>query len=80
LEVLIGSTMIEALLTVLLAWLVWRFITRSLRGPSRPDSGPDNLAGSPARLRPRPKIGSGAVALDEPDDEGDSDAFTPRGK
>jgi len=66
----------ELALTLLIAWFVWRFITRLLKRPASPaEAEPDDFAGSPARIRPRPKLGAGAVAVAEPDEENEVDAI-----
>jgi hypothetical protein len=63
------SAIIEIGIAAVLAWLLWRFVSRLLN-PSQPaESEPGNYAGTPAKLRPRPKLGAGAVALAEPDDD-----------
>jgi hypothetical protein len=51
---------------------VWRFVSRmwTPRQPIEPADEADILAD----LRPRPTLNSGAVALDEPDDELDGDS------
>lgn len=56
-------------------WFVWRVIA-GLFGPRRraepaepAEHGRDDYAGVPARLRPRPKAGAGAVALARLEDD-----------
>lgn len=64
-----GSDVAQLSLVVMLIWSLYRIITRML-GLSRPTEAepPADYAGSPARLKPRPKTGAGSVALAEPDD------------
>ncbi len=65
------STLIEIVVTLLLAWFVWRFISRLIRRPSA-EAQPRDGAICLAPIRPRPKLGAGAVAVAEPDDDDDS--------
>jgi hypothetical protein len=77
--VAIGSAILEFVVTVLVIWLVWRFVVRTFIRRDEavePESG--NYAGVPARLRPRPKSGAAAVAVAEPDDEDEDLSFPPR--
>jgi hypothetical protein len=64
------SEFIVFALTIAFVIFVCNFIAglvKSRREPVEPE--PDDLAGVPARLRPRPKSGAGAIALEEPDDD-----------
>lgn len=55
-----------------------RLISRMVH-PSQPaESEPGDYAGRPALLRPRPKLGAGAVAIAEPDEEDEFQSFPPR--
>ena len=65
-----GSDILQLALVVVLIWGLYRIIVRML-GLSRPTEAepPADYAGSPARLKPRPKRGAGSVALAEPDDD-----------
>lgn len=73
-----GSALFELAVAVLAAWLVWRLIAQRLKPsqPAEPGSNRDDYAGVPACLRPRPKSGAGAVALEEPD-EGEAESERP---
>lgn len=71
------SAVFEFVVVVIAAWFVWRIMTRAMR-PSQPaEPEPGDYAGSPARLRPRPKLDSGAVAVAEPEDD-EALSFPPR--
>ena len=72
-----GSAIFEPGVCLFVAWLVWRLLGPRLYRPSQP-AEPGDYAGRPARLRPRPKMGAGAVALSEPDEE-DDEAIEGRG-
>jgi hypothetical protein len=70
----IGAT--ECVLTILVVLFVCNFVARIVRRPTFPaEPETDDYAGVPARLRPRPKSGAGAIALEEPD-EGETDPST----
>ena len=61
--------MICWLIVVLIgAWFVWRFIAIVFGLPRQP-AEPEDYAGVPARLRPRPNSDAGAVALAEPEED-----------
>jgi len=62
------STIFESVFTLLVALFIWRFLAGMI-GRSKTPGGPDDYANVPARLRPRPKSGAGAVALEEPDED-----------
>lgn len=73
-----GSALLELAVVVLAAWFVWRLIAQRLKLPGQPaEPGRDDFAGVPARLRPRPKAGAGAVALEEPDDADEAEEAGP---
>jgi hypothetical protein len=64
------SELIVFALTVAVVLFVCNFIVGLVRRTSKPvEPEPNDLAGVPAKLRPRPKSGAGAVALEEPDDD-----------
>jgi len=71
-----GSAIFEFVVTLVLAWLVLRFIVRSLT-PSKP-AEPGDHADTFAKIRPRPKSGAGAIAVAEPDEEFEEDNFDLR--
>jgi hypothetical protein len=56
-----------SVIALLIVAFVWRFVSRvwTSHEPIEPAGNADILAG----LHPRPTLNSGAVALDEPDDE-----------
>lgn len=61
---------IEFAITLFVVWFVWQFVARLLsrrQHPAEPET--DDYAGVPARLRPRPKSGASAIALQEPDED-----------
>ncbi|CAN5424402.1 hypothetical protein BH10ACI4_BH10ACI4_05720 [soil metagenome] len=65
-----ASGFVEFTFTLFVLWFVWRFVSSLLRRPTRPaEPEADDYAGVPARLRPRPKAGAGAIALEEPDND-----------
>jgi hypothetical protein len=69
--VAIESDFVEFAITLLFAWFVLRFLIRVVRRPSDlAETEPGDFGGNPARLRPQPRYGAGAVAVAEPD-EGD---------
>jgi len=63
-EAAIWTTIIEASVVLLAALLVWLFLVRLIARPKEP--GDPAMVG--ARIRPRPKPGASAVALDEPEE------------
>lgn len=70
-----GSEVFELVVTVLAAWGVARLIAGRLK-PGEP-AEPGDFAHSPAKIGPRPRSGSGAIALAEPDEE-DEEMFDQR--
>jgi len=60
------SGIFVSFLLLLIVIFVWRFVARLFpyESPAPPDE-----ANVFARLKPRPRSGAGAVALEEPDDE-----------
>jgi hypothetical protein len=72
------STLVEILIVVVAVWFVWRSV-RSLFQPSLPvDPVDDPFAFVPAPRKDSPKGKSGAVALEEPEDDDSVDGFPPR--
>jgi len=67
----VESTLIEILVTLLLAWLVWRFVARLIRRPPA-EAQPSDGSNSLAPIRPRPKLCADAIAVAEPDDDDNS--------
>ena len=53
---------------LLIVIFVWRFVAHFWAAPKESASSPDE-ANVFARVKPRPRSGAGAVALEEPDDE-----------
>jgi hypothetical protein len=64
----VGNSIVEALLVLLIVQFVFRYIERIWDSRYHP-AEPDDEADTYARLKPRPKLNSGAVALDEPDED-----------
>jgi hypothetical protein len=67
---------LKFVIVIVTAWFVAQLlagILRNRRQPAEPDPG--DYAGVPARLRPRPNMGAGAIALAEPDEEGEGRPF-----
>jgi len=60
------SGIFVSFLVLLIVIFVWRFVARLF--PHESASPPED-ANVFARIRPRPRSGAGAVALEEPDDE-----------
>jgi len=60
------SGIFVSFLVLLIVIFVWRFVARLFRHES---TSPPEDANVFARVRPRPRSGAGAVALEEPDDE-----------
>ena len=61
---------IEFAITLLVVLFVCQFVARLFsrrQHPAEPET--DDYAGVPARLRPRPKSGASAIALEEPDED-----------
>jgi hypothetical protein len=72
------STLFEILIVVIAVWFVWRSV-RSLFQPHQPvDPVDDPFAFVPAPRKDSPKGKSGAVALEEPEDDDSVDGFPPR--
>lgn len=71
------SIVIAVLIALGVIWFVWRFM--ALLHPSQPAEPVDDpSAFVPAPRKGHPKGGSGAIALEEPDDEGPADCYPPR--
>jgi hypothetical protein len=63
------STIFGWLIVLVIVVFVWRFVARLWVAPSESEtSGPDD-ANVPARVKPRPHLNAGAVAVEEPDDD-----------
>jgi len=72
------STFFEILIVVIAVWFVWRSV-RPLFQPHQPvDPVDDPFAFVPAPRKDSPKGKSGAVALEEPEDDDSVDGFPPR--
>jgi hypothetical protein len=63
------DTMIGWFIVLLMALFVWRFIVQIRAMNQHLPAEPDDEAYVHARLKPRPKLDSGAVALEEPDED-----------
>jgi hypothetical protein len=61
---------------VVALWLTARIILQALTRPSQP-AEPGDTADRMAPLRPRPKSGAAAVALAEPDEDGELTVHPP---
>jgi hypothetical protein len=72
------STLFEILLAVAAMWFVWRFLNALLhpRRPVDPVDDPDASVLAPRKKPPQAK--SGAVALEEPEDDDSVNGFPPR--
>jgi hypothetical protein len=66
---------LTALTAIFLAWWLLRKMLRP-KAPAEPAEDPFSFV--PASRRKGPKGRSGAVALEEPEDDGPTDAFPPR--
>jgi hypothetical protein len=64
----VGNSIVEALLVLLIVQFVFRYIERIWDSRYHPTE-PDDETYVHARLKPRPKLDSGAVALEEPDED-----------
>lgn len=72
------STFLAVLVLIMAVWLIWRFVA-SLFQPHQPAEPVDDpLAYVPAPKKNSPKGRAGAVAVEEPDDDGPADCFPPR--
>ena len=60
------SGIVGAFFVLLIIIFVWRFVARLF---SHESATPPDEANVFARVKPRPRSGAGAVALEEPDDE-----------
>jgi hypothetical protein len=72
------STFFAALIALAALWLVWRFVGALFRPhqPAEPVDDPFALVTAPRKRGPKGR--TGAVALEEPDDDGPVDCFPPR--
>jgi len=57
-----------SILVLLIVIFVWRFVAHLWAAPKESASPPDE-ANVFARIKPRPRCGAGAVALEEPEDD-----------
>jgi hypothetical protein len=73
----VWSALFELAVLLLAVWFVSRFIARRLPRSSKP-AEPGDYAESPAKLRPRPRQGVGAIALAEPEEDEEPDTYPPR--
>jgi hypothetical protein len=69
---------IEALIALLVFCLVWLWLMSRIRPKAPANPAEDPLSYVPAPNAKGPKGRSGAVALQEPEDDGPVDAFPPR--
>jgi len=72
------SVFLELLTAVAAISIVWWLLRKLLRpkAPAEPAGDPDALVPVPRGAGPKGR--AGAVALEEPDEAGESDAFPPR--
>jgi len=68
----IWGTVFQSIIILLIVAFVFRFIARVCNVQSRP-AEPDDCASFTARLRPRPTLDAGAVALEEPHENDDDE-------
>lgn len=64
-----ASNNVQLALAVILIWCLYRIVSRLFGLGRAAETDPDDYAGSPARRNPRPKAGTGSVALVEPEDD-----------
>ena len=66
----IGSGIIHWALAIIAIWCFYCIIARMF-GLSKPRQAdpPADYAGSPSRRKPRPKTGTGSIAIAEPDND-----------
>ena len=69
---------LQILIAVLAAWSVWWLIRKLLRPRAPAEPADDPLALIPAPRKYGPKGRAGAVAVEEPEDDGPADCFPPR--
>jgi hypothetical protein len=67
-EVAMLTIFVQGIIVALAIYVIWRLLSTRMARPGEPD----DLVGSPARVGPRPKFGAGAVALEEPDEDEES--------
>jgi len=63
------DTMIGWFIVLLMAFFVWQFTVELREMNQHHPTEPDDEAHVHARLKPRPELNSGAVALEEPDED-----------
>lgn len=71
------STFFAILIALAALWLVWRFVAPLFR-PRQPAEPVDPFALVTAPRKRGPKGRTGAVALEEPNDDGPADCSPPR--
>jgi len=72
------QTFVEILIVLAAIWVVWRLVTKILRPRAPAEPAEEPFAPVPAHRKQGPKGRSGAVALEEPEDDESPDAFPPR--
>ncbi len=72
------STFFALLVALAALWLVWRFVAALFRPHQPAEPVDDPFASVPAPRKRGPKGRTGAVALEEPEDNGPADCFPPR--
>ena len=70
------TDLLVALVVATILWFVWRFVS-AIFGPRSPAEPKDPNAGVPVLTTRGPKDKTGAVALEEPEDD-DLQSFPPR--
>jgi hypothetical protein len=72
------SALFEIMIAVAAAWLVWRFVSALFQPgqPIDPVEDPFAMVGAPRKNPPKGR--SGAVALEEPEEDSPADGFPPR--
>ena len=69
---------LQSVIAIFAIWCAWWLLRRIRRTPAEPAEAEDPLAEVPAPAKRGPKGLAGAVALEEPDDDGPADTFPPR--
>ena len=68
----------QILIAALAVWSVWWLIQKLLRPRAPAEPADDPMALVPASRKRGPKGRAGAVAVEEPGDDGPADCFPPR--